>query len=129
MANFRYELLKGVPFIIASVTGELLQFTGRFIIDTGAAMTIIRTARIDAMGYSARHAIAPFKTESVIGKEMGYQLRIKAFEVFGKIFENFEVAALDLPSRYHIDGLIGMNLLSKFDWCIHPGESFISMTS
>ncbi|MFA4874029.1 MAG: retropepsin-like aspartic protease [bacterium] len=127
MADFKYELLKGVPFVIATITGKVLQFTGRFIVDTGAYMTIIRTPRIDALGYSARDATEPFSTESVIGKEKGYRLKIKAFEVFGKKFDDFEVAALDLPPRYNIDGLIGMNLLGQFDWCIHPRESVISI--
>ena len=44
-----------------------------------------------------------------------------------KIFEDFEVAALDLPDRYNIDGLIGMNLLNQFNWCMHPQKSVISI--
>lgn len=129
MADFRYSLLKGVPFINAIVEGKTLKFTGRFIIDTGSYMTIIRTPRIDAMGYSARDAIKPFSTESVIGKEQGYCLAINGFGVFGKKFENFEVAALDLPPRYNIDGLIGMNLLNQFDWCLFPQKMVIAVKS
>lgn len=128
MADFRYQLLKGVPFITAKISGKLFEFSGRFIVDTGAFMTIIRTPRIDAMGYSAREdAIAPFKTSSVIGKEEGYRLKVRSFSVFGKTFKNFEVAALDLPPQYHIDGLIGMNLLNLFDWCVHPKKETISV--
>lgn len=128
MANFRYELLKGTPFIKAFVMGKSFQFTGRFIIDTGAAMTIIQTSNIDALGYSARDAFAHFSTESVIGKEAGYLLRVKTFEIFGMKFENLEVGALDLPKRYNIDGLIGMNVLGKFNWCLHPKELLINVT-
>ncbi|MDO8526957.1 MAG: retropepsin-like aspartic protease [Deltaproteobacteria bacterium] len=127
MADFRYELLKGVPFVSAQVEGKTLKFVGRFIVDTGAFMTIIRTPRIDAMGYSARDATKPFSTESVIGKETGYCLKIGAIEVFGKRFENLEVAALDLPPKYNIDGLIGMNLLNQFDWCLHPQRLVLSI--
>lgn len=127
MADFKYELLKGVPFINVQVEGKMFSFIGRFIVDTGAFMTIIRTPRIDAMGYSARDGTKSFSTESVIGKETGYLLKIKALKVFGKRFENFEVAALDLPPRYNIDGLIGMNLLNQFDWCLHPNQQVISV--
>ena len=128
MADFRYELLKGVPFVTAKVLGRHLGFSGRFIIDTGSYMTIVRTPRLDAMGYSAREdAIGPFKTSSVIGEEEGYCLRVKAFEVFGKKFEGFEIAALDLPPKYRIEGLIGMNLLNLFDWCVHPSKQVISV--
>lgn len=127
MADFRYELLKGVPFVTAQIEGRNLQFIGRFIIDTGAFMTIIRTPRIDAMGYSALEATRTFSTESVIGKESGYCLTIKSFSIFGKKFENMEVAALDLPPRYNIDGLIGMNLLNQFNWCVYPSKLIISV--
>lgn len=127
MAEFKYELLKGVPIISATVAGKILIFTGRFIVDTGAYMTIIRTPRIDAMGYSARDATKPFSTESVIGKEKGYCLKIRVVQVFGKRFDDFEVAAIDLPPRYKIDGLIGMNLLNQFDWCMYPQRSVIAV--
>ncbi len=99
MADFRYELLKGVPFIKAHLEGKTLKFVGRFIIDTGSFMTIVRTPRIDAMGYSA------------------FKINVA----------NFEVAALDLPPRYYIDGLIGMNFLNQFDWCFHPQKLVISL--
>lgn len=127
MADFKYELLKGVPFINVQIEGRLFSFIGRFIIDTGAFMTIVRTPRIDAMGYSARDGTKSFSTESVIGKETGYLLKIKSLVVFGRQFEDFEVAALDLPPRYNIDGLIGMNLLNQFDWCLHPNRQTISV--
>ncbi len=127
MADFHYELLKGVPFIHVVVEGKTFKFRGHFIIDTGAFMTIIRTPRIDALGYSARDGTKHFSTESVIGKEEGYCLKVNAIEVFGKRFEDFEVAALDLPPRYNIDGLIGMNLLNQFDWCFSPQKSLISV--
>lgn len=90
MADFRYELLKGVPFTNVQVEGRVFSFVGRFIIDTGAYMTIIRTPRIDAMGYGARDGTKRFSTESVIGKESGYCLKIKALEVLGKRFEEFD---------------------------------------
>lgn len=92
-------------------------------------MTIVHTPCIDALGYSARDATMPFSTESVIGKEHGYRLRVQAIEVFGRRFENFEVATLDLPAKYNIDGLIGMNLLSLFDWCMHPTQQAISISN
>lgn len=128
MADFRYELLKGVPFVKAKVLGRHLEFSGRFIVDTGSYMTIVRTPRLDAMGYSAREdATGPFKTSSVIGEERGYCLKVKCIEVFGRRFEGFEVAALDLSPKYRIDGLIGMNLLNLFDWCVHPNKQIISV--
>lgn len=128
MADFEYTLLKGVPCIEVVVEGRNFKFSGRFILDTGAFMTIVRTPRIDALGYSARDATKPFITESVIGKEKGYCLRVAALETLGKHLSDFEVAALDLPLRYNVDGLIGMNFLGQFNWCFVPGKSVISVS-
>ncbi|MFH1874027.1 MAG: retropepsin-like aspartic protease [Pseudomonadota bacterium] len=120
MADVVYELIKGVPFISAKIFGKARSFTGRFIVDTGAAMTIVRTARVDALGFSAKDATKLFSTDSVIGREEGYRLVIPCIEVFNERIENIEIAALDLPPKYQIDGLIGMNLLNLFEFTFNP---------
>lgn len=125
MADVAYELIKGVPFVTARVHGRNRSFTGRFVIDTGAALTIVRTARIDALGFSVKNATALFSTESVIGKEEGYRLIIPRIEIFQEAIENCEVAAMDLPPKYNIDGLIGMNLLNHFNFCIYPHKQIL----
>lgn len=125
MADFRFALLKGVPFIAAKILGPDRSFLGRFIIDTGAALTIVRTSRLKMIGLNQDHAIAPFATDSVIGREEGYRLLVPTIEVFGVTLNNFEVAAMELPEKYHIDGLIGMNLLRQFDFCIYSQHNVI----
>jgi len=128
MASVVYELVKGVPYIKAEVFGICKSLTGRFIIDTGAAMTIVRTARIDALGFSARDATGLFSTDSVVGREEGYRLVIPRLDIFCESLSNIEVAAMDLPSKYQIDGLIGMNLLGLFNFCFFPGRGIIRAT-
>lgn len=93
MADFRFALLKGVPFIAARIQGPSRSFLGRFIIDTGAALTIVRTSRLNMVGLDQKDATAPFATDSVIGREEGYRLLLPAIEVFGMKLDNFEVAA------------------------------------
>lgn len=41
MADFRYELLKGVPFINGQVEGKTLKFVGHFVIDAGSLMNLL----------------------------------------------------------------------------------------
>jgi predicted aspartyl protease len=125
MADVIYDLIKGVPFVTARIVGRKRSFTGRFVVDTGAAMTIVRTPRIDALGYNAKDATKLFSTESVIGKEEGYRLIIPKIEVFGHSLDDIEVAAVDLPPRYNIDGLIGMNVLSRFEFTFFPQNNLI----
>ncbi len=125
MAYVVYELVKGVPFVSAKLYGRGRSFTGRFVVDTGAAMTIVRTSRIDALGFGAQDATQLFSTESVIGKEKGYRLCVPKIEIFSECVENLEVAAMDLPPQYNIDGLIGMNLLNLFEFCFLPHQRII----
>lgn len=77
------------------------------------------------VGLDQKDATAPFATDSVIGREEGYRLPLPAIEVFGMKLDNFEVAAMELPEKYHIDGLIGMNLLRQFDFCIYSQHNVI----
>ena len=114
MADVVYELIKGVPFISAKIYGRERSFAGRFVVDTGAAITIVRTARIDALGFSARDALHRF-----------YRLIVPRIDIFHEEIKNVEIAAMDFPPKYQIDGLIGMNLLSLFDFSFFPQKGII----
>jgi predicted aspartyl protease len=125
MADVVYELIKGVPFISAKIYGKERSFAGRFVVDTGAAITIVRTARIDALGFGARDALHRFSTHSIIGKEEGYRLIMPRIDIFHEEIKNIEIAAMDLPPKYQIDGLIGMNLLNLFEFTFFPQKGII----
>lgn len=126
MADFPYLAIGRLIVVRAIVFGKGKRFHGNFIVDTGATMTIISTDRVDLMGYSAqKDGIGFSNVQSPIGKESGYRIRLDAFETLGKRIEPFEIACHDL-GVHNIDGLIGMNFLEHFKFCIEASKKIIS---
>lgn len=118
MADFPYATLSRLIIVPATIRGPLGNRTVSFILDTGASMTIISPVITDSLGYGAIHGLGFSNIQSPIGREQGYRLAVESFECLGKSIPNFEVACHDLGE--HIYGLIGMNFLEQFNFCIHP---------
>lgn len=106
MADFPYRLDKKLIVIRASL----------FI--------ILDPSVIEEMGYSEKDKSSPSTVKSPIGKETGFRLHIPSIECLGKKIENFEIACHTLGLQ-HIDGLLGMNFLEQFDYCIFPSRGVI----
>ncbi len=126
MADFTYRPIDRLIVVRATVVGKGRRFHGNFILDTGASMTIISTDRVDLMGFSAqKDGIGFSNVQSPIGKESGYRVRLDAFEALGKKVDALEIACHDL-GVHNIDGLIGMNFLEYFKFCIDASKHMIS---
>lgn len=124
MADYKYTTLSGLILLQLRVCGPLGWTNAMFVLDTGASQTIIIPDVTDSIGFSARDSHDFSTVQSPIGKEHGYRLKLNAFEALGKKVENFEVSCHDLGVD-RIDGLLGMNFLSQFNFCIHPKEKII----
>lgn len=128
MANFPYHLDKHliiVPTILWGPHGRF--YNADLIFDTGASLTIIDPIVLQRIGYSDSHQIGLSSVQSPVGKQKGFRLKLHFFECFGKKLENFEVACHDLGLE-HISGLLGMNFLEQFDFCVFPKRQVISIS-
>lgn len=82
------------------------------VLDTGAGLTIIETAIVDALGYSAgRDGIGVSTLDGAAGKSEGYVIQFGTFECLGILLNDFKVACHDMNSRLGVSGLLGMNFL------------------
>lgn len=124
MADYKYTTLSGLILLRIKVYGRLGGADAMFVLDTGASQTIVIPDVTDEVGYSAKDSHDFSTIQSPIGKEHGYRLKLAAFEALGKKIENFEVSCHDLGVD-RIDGLLGMNFLSQFNFCIRPAEQII----
>lgn len=124
MADFTYRLDKRLIIIPAFIRGKFNSYDVDLILDTGASLTIIDPALANALGYSQADQIGISTVQSPVGKEKGFRLKLNAFECVGKTIENFEVACHPLGLQ-HIDGLLGMNFLERFDFCVYPKKGII----
>lgn len=97
------------------VTGPRGTKIGRFVLDTGSAVTTVVPEIVDSVGYSARDGFKRTRVHTAIGEEAGYALRVAELVVLGVTMTSFPVNVFDLGHE-NIDGLLGMNFLSEFNY-------------
>lgn len=124
MADFTYRLDKRLIIVPAFIRGKLNGFDVDLILDTGASLTIIDPSLAKVLGYQQSDYAGTSTVQSPVGKEMGFRLKLNTFECLGRTIENFEVACHTLGLQ-HIDGLLGMNFLEQFDFCVYPKRRII----
>lgn len=124
MADFSYKLDKRLLVIPALFHGKYGNYDAELIVDTGASLTILQPLAIHALGFSQVDQTGISTVQSPIGKERGFRVRLPAIECLGRSIKNFEVACHDVGLK-HLDGLLGMNFLEQFDFCIYPRKGVI----
>ncbi|MBN1115419.1 MAG: clan AA aspartic protease [Oligoflexia bacterium] len=82
-----------------------------FVLDTGAAVTIVDPGITDYLGYSTRDAIKISKLDGAGGYSEGYVLKLSKIRCLNIEIPEFEIACHDLNSRLGVAGLLGMNFL------------------
>src|SRR5204862_8944 len=105
----------------AQIVGPRGFIGGRFVLDTGAAVTTMIPELADAIGYSARDAFKRTKVHTAISEEEGYVLHVAELTVLGFSMLGFPINVFDL-GHGGIDGLLGMNFLLDFNIEIRPAE-------
>lgn len=124
MADFSYFVDKKLIIVPVRLYSETHFFDARFVLDTGASHTIIDHRIAEAIGYSSTNAIAPSKVSSAAGREEGFMIQIAAIETLGKKLSKFGVACHALLEQ-GVEGLLGMNFLEQFDFCIFQSKRII----
>jgi predicted aspartyl protease len=85
------------------------------VVDTGAGLTIVDTAIVDYLGYSAREdGIDISALDGAAGRSEGYVIKVSRFKCLGFELENFAIACHDMNTRLGVAGLLGMNFLEHF---------------
>jgi len=118
----RFLVIDGDLIIVRPrVTGPRGTTIGRFVLDTGSAVTTVTHEMANALGYSARDGFKRTRVHTAIGEETGYALRVAEFTVLDFTMRNFSVNVFDL-GHDDIDGLLGMNFLSEFNYEVRSAE-------
>lgn len=113
-----------VTGLVRSVYGESVPL--RFVVDTGAAMTVIVPEILDELGYSAReHGEQVAGSRGVAAYEQGYALRVQRLSCLGFDESDFLVYAQELPSGWEIDGLLGLSFLRRLNYEVRSSEGRI----
>ncbi len=99
----------------------------RLLLDTGSVYTIVAQEILENIGCSP--AIAKKRQRIIAGS--GYEIVpvvcLSSFHCLGRSLKGFEILAHTLPVGTYVDGLLGMDFLSRYDVEIRisPGEIHI----
>ncbi|WP_218418414.1 retropepsin-like aspartic protease family protein [Alteromonas lipotrueae] len=107
---------------------EALNQTADMVLDTGASTTAITTDLFNRLGGLGRLTfIGNFDVNTASGTINAPLVHIPSFLFAGYRFN--DVSALVLPTNAlpNADGLLGMNILGKFDFSISPQDSELTL--
>lgn len=108
----RFDPAEGVVWVTARVFGPLGDRYLNCILDTGTPQTILDTAILDSLGYSAHMGTRVMNLSGIGGRLPAYELPMARFETMGLILSPFAVLSQDIvPANLGVEGLIGMDLV------------------
>ena len=85
----------------------------RLLLDTGASYTMIPVEVLEALGYDTHNPVQRMRMVTVSGVIVAPVVRVSWFHCLGQRIEDMPVAAYTLPSGVFVDGLLGMDFLSR----------------
>jgi clan AA aspartic protease (TIGR02281 family) len=116
-----FATIDDLIIVEALVTGPSGTLPGRFVLDTGAAVTTMTHELAESLGYSPRDGFRRTNVRTAIGVDAGYVLRVAELTMLGFTLTSFPINVFDLGHE-DIDGLLGMNFLSDFNYEIRSSE-------
>lgn len=110
-----YPLLAeaGLLIVYARLSGRRGSRLVRLAVDTGATATMIPPKAALALGVNPAHASRFRETLTASGKELIPLVVIPRLTIFTTTFRRITVACHELPSESPIDGLLGLDLLTR----------------
>jgi hypothetical protein len=123
--SYHYDPHKDVVHIPGCLWGPLGEQRLKLAFDPGAYRSIIDTRVTDGLGYQAKPESQRISTSSIIGTEVGYSISVERLSILTFAFSDFSIACFDLPEKYGIDGLIGLDLLTNFEVTLRHRDRWI----
>jgi clan AA aspartic protease (TIGR02281 family) len=95
----------------------------QLLLDTGAALTTIGRRIAGELGYSFSERVARTKVDTAAGVERGYLVSLLRIEALRWAMDGMLVNVSDVGEG--LDGVLGMDFLSNFNFEIRPAEQLI----
>lgn len=86
----------------------------RLLVDTGSSFTVLPTRVVESLGCNLRKPlrnIATVGASSIINAPM---VTVPWFNCLGQRIDNFPIVAYTIPAAAFVDGLLGMDFLSRY---------------
>jgi predicted aspartyl protease len=118
-----FELDGDLIVVDAIAIGPSGQAEVRLVLDTGAVLTTLIPTIAESIGYTSAARVARSVMRTAAAVEHGYIVRLVQLSTLGFTVPYVHVDVADLG--YGIDGVLGMNFLSDFNFEIRPAERCI----
>lgn len=85
----------------------------RLLVDTGASYTMLPVEMVEAVGCDTHHPVARRRIVSATGIIVAPVVQVPWFHCLGERVEDIPVVAHTLPAGVWVDGLLGIDFLSR----------------
>lgn len=119
----RYGNLLLLKAAAGGTDGSVRQF--RLLVDTGSSYTVLRVNIAEALGCDLQHPLNRIRVPTGGGIIEAPVVAVTWFSCLGQRVENFSIVAHTLPATTFVDGLLGMDFLSRCRAIISVGEAQI----
>ena len=99
----------------------------RLLIDTGSSYTIFPIAPLQDLGYEVSQSKIHRPIVTASGIVNVPFIRVASFHCLGLQIQDFPVALYDLPPTSKVDGILGMDFLTKYRAFVATHEAEIYM--
>lgn len=96
-------------------------------LDTGATNTFISWDVASTLGYDPGKLQQRKRIITGSGIEYAPMIKVKSARALGVEVKDLEVLCHDLPEEAGIEGLLGLNFLETFDFCINYSKGTIEI--
>lgn len=118
-----FELDGDLIVVDAIAVGPSGQAEVRLVLDTGAVLTTLIPTIAESIGYTSAARVARSVMRTAAAVEHGYIVRLVRLSTLGFTVPHMHVDVADLG--HGVDGVLGMNFLSDFNFEIRPAEQRI----
>ncbi len=116
----------GDQFLIQATVDDFVEVT--LLIDTGASMTILAPGVLRRLGYSLKGQTVNFSTAN--GVVRAPLVSLNSFSLGSQRIAPMRIGALELTRvRGKVDGLLGMDFLSQFEFALDQDAQLLNLLS
>jgi predicted aspartyl protease len=94
----------------------------KLLVDTGASFTFLSVQTLKELGYDVNNPIRYQKIVTGNGTINSPVVMVSWFNCLGQIIKDCEVVAYTTPANLRVDGLLGMDFLTRFQAIISVRE-------
>lgn len=114
-------------YLTATIVGPKAMHNVRFALDNGAAITIVHSNDLTAIGYDLDSIDPRASIVTATKPESEKALVVEKIQEIDQVIENFDVICHDLPPESGVDGVLGLNFLRHFDTDIRYSNNTLTL--